>query len=84
MNDSHMQVFKTLLQDYMKGRGAYYNKDMVKEKIMNVDGNFAVLYTLLGYDCDTVNNFLHDAKSSANFIQDIKVKCGGRPAFSIA
>ncbi|CAJ0597879.1 unnamed protein product [Cylicocyclus nassatus] len=84
MNDSHMQVFKSLLNDYIKAKGASYNKDMVHEEIVDVDGNFAILYTLQGYDCDGVNNFLHEAKSSANFIKDIKIKCGGRPQFVVA
>ncbi|CAJ0597878.1 unnamed protein product [Cylicocyclus nassatus] len=79
MNDSHMQVFRSLLNDYVKAKGANYNKDMVQEKIINVDGNFEILYTLQGYDCDEVNKFLHEAKSSTNFIKDIKVKCGERP-----
>ncbi|CAJ0597880.1 unnamed protein product [Cylicocyclus nassatus] len=84
MNDSHMQVFKSLLNDYVKAKGANYDKDMVHEEVVNLDGSFAILYTLQGYDCDGVNKFLHEAKSSANFIKDIKVKCSGRPQFAVA
>ncbi|VDM82331.1 unnamed protein product [Strongylus vulgaris] len=83
MNDSHMQVFKNLVDDYIKTKGVTYNKDLVQEKAVNVDGKFAVLYTLLGYECDRVNNFVHDAKSEANFVTDIKVKCGGKPEFVV-
>ncbi|VDM80705.1 unnamed protein product [Strongylus vulgaris] len=83
MNDSHMKVFKSLVNDYVKSKGVTYNKDLVHDKAINVDGKFAVLYTLLGYDCNRVNNFVHGAKGEANFVTDIRVKCQGKPEFVV-
>ncbi|VDM82664.1 unnamed protein product [Strongylus vulgaris] len=106
MNDSHMKVFKSLVDDYVKSKGVTYNKDLVHDrainvndyvkskgvtynkdlvhdKAINVGGKFAVLYTLLGYDCNRVNNFVHGAKGEANFVTDIRVKCQGKPEFVV-
>ncbi|KHJ80579.1 hypothetical protein OESDEN_19743 [Oesophagostomum dentatum] len=54
-NDNHLQVFRALMDDYMKTKGVIYSKDLVKEQIKNENGMFAVLFIMMGYDCNGVS-----------------------------
>ncbi|KHJ90120.1 hypothetical protein OESDEN_10040 [Oesophagostomum dentatum] len=71
------------MDDYMKTKGVIYSKDMVKEQIKNENGMFAVLFIMMGYDCNGVTSFVRDAKSSTDFITAAKVKCENRPEIVI-
>ncbi|KAK6745751.1 hypothetical protein RB195_012084 [Necator americanus] len=83
MNDSHMQELSAMFSDYAQTSGITFNEDLVDETVKNEDGKFAVVYTVLGADCGAVNNFARQAKSDANFITRIVVKCGAQPELVI-
>ncbi|EYB81762.1 hypothetical protein Y032_0374g203 [Ancylostoma ceylanicum] len=83
LNDEHLNTMRALLSDYAKSKGIVYNRDLVNEAVTKVNDRFAVVYTLLGADCDAVNNFAHGAKNQASFITHMEVKCGGKPEFVI-
>ncbi|EYB81765.1 hypothetical protein Y032_0374g205 [Ancylostoma ceylanicum] len=83
LNDEHLRTMRALLSDYSKSKGIVYNRDLVNEAMTNVNGNFAVVYSVLGADCDQVNNFAHDAKRQASFITHTEVKCGGKTEFVV-
>ncbi|KHJ79185.1 hypothetical protein OESDEN_21175, partial [Oesophagostomum dentatum] len=82
-NDNHLQVFKALMDDYIKTKGVSYSSGLVKEQITNDNGMFAILYTVMGYDCDGVTNFVREGKASTNFITAAKVKCEDRPEITV-
>ncbi|EYB81764.1 hypothetical protein Y032_0374g204 [Ancylostoma ceylanicum] len=83
LNDEHLNTMRALLSDYSKSKEIVYNRDLVNEAVTKVDDKFAVVYTILGADCDQVNNFAHGVKSHAGFITHMEVKCGGKPEFVV-
>ncbi|CAJ0597276.1 unnamed protein product [Cylicocyclus nassatus] len=75
LNDSHLQVFRMLLNDYLKVNGITYNKDLVREQVKNEGGNFAVRYTVLGGDCARIKYLVANGERHAEFIENVIVKC---------
>ncbi|KHJ78304.1 hypothetical protein OESDEN_22076 [Oesophagostomum dentatum] len=57
-NENHLHVFQALLDDYVQSKGLTYDKSLVKTTIKNEGGMFAVLYTIVGYDCDQVSTMI--------------------------
>ncbi|KHJ89495.1 hypothetical protein OESDEN_10676 [Oesophagostomum dentatum] len=83
MNGNHLQVFRALVDDYFKTKQMTYNKDLVTETVKNEDGKFAVVYDILGSDCETVKNFVREGKGSTNFVTAMKLKCGDQTEMEI-
>ncbi|VDM75399.1 unnamed protein product [Strongylus vulgaris] len=83
MNDNHLQVFKNLLNDYIKTKKMSFKKNQVQEKVINVGGKFSLFYTLTNFDCNGFIDFAREGKSNARFVKTIKVKCGGKPETTI-
>ncbi|CAJ0597269.1 unnamed protein product [Cylicocyclus nassatus] len=75
LNDSHLQVFRMLLNDYLKVNGITYNKDLVQEDVKNEGGNFAVHYTVLSGDCARIKYLVANGERHAEFIENVIVKC---------
>ncbi|KHJ88471.1 hypothetical protein OESDEN_11734 [Oesophagostomum dentatum] len=61
-NENHLHVFQALLDDYVQSKGLTYDKSLVKTTIKNEGGMFAVLYTIVGYDCDQVSTIIKKQK----------------------
>ncbi|CAJ0599826.1 unnamed protein product [Cylicocyclus nassatus] len=78
-NTAHLQVFRNLVDASTKYMNIVYDKNRVKDQIINSDGKFGVRYTLNGFDCGRVTKFLEDTVNSAIFITSVKIKCGNRP-----
>ncbi|EYB81766.1 hypothetical protein Y032_0374g206 [Ancylostoma ceylanicum] len=75
LNDEHLKTMRAMVGALML--------DLVNEAVTKVNDRFAVVYTVLGADCDQMNNFAHGVKSQAGFITQMEVKCGGKPEFVI-
>ncbi|KHJ84108.1 hypothetical protein OESDEN_16182 [Oesophagostomum dentatum] len=71
------------MDDYTKTKGVAYSRDLVKEQITNDNGMFAIRYTVMGYNCDGMTNFVREGKAGTSFITAAKVKCENRPEIVI-
>ncbi|EYB91663.1 hypothetical protein Y032_0203g1824 [Ancylostoma ceylanicum] len=83
LNDEHLKTMEALLSDYVKSKNLVYDRSMVHERVANVDGKFAVIYTVQNADCGQVSNFARGARKQAMFVIRMGVRCGGRPEFYI-
>ncbi|EYC02652.1 hypothetical protein Y032_0098g3054 [Ancylostoma ceylanicum] len=83
LNDEHLKTMEALLSDYVKSKNLVYDRSMVHERVTNVDGKFAVVYTVQNADCVQVDNFARGARRQAMFVTRIGLKCGDRPEFFI-
>ncbi|KAK6745467.1 hypothetical protein RB195_011908 [Necator americanus] len=83
MNGSHLNVLKTMIDDFAQMNRVDYKKSLVKESVKNNNGKFAAVYTVQGSGCEEVHNFARGARGNVNFIRKMEIKCGRRPAYVI-
>ncbi|KAK6745603.1 hypothetical protein RB195_011993 [Necator americanus] len=72
-----------MLKNYARIFDATYDEDLVNVTAKNNNGNLAIVFNVLGMDCDTMKNFTRVAKKNVHFIKSVRVKCEGKPEYVI-
>nr|CDJ94742.1 Protein F58B4.4 [Haemonchus contortus] len=80
MIPAYLKVVRTAIEQHSKNQNVFYNRDLIDEKTENIGGKFGVVYTILGVDCDKLNEFIISAKGLSTFIRQVAVTCGGKTA----
>ncbi|PIO68551.1 hypothetical protein TELCIR_09660 [Teladorsagia circumcincta] len=77
MTDSYMAVVKSVVEKQAEDQGIITHEDHIKETAKNIDGKFAVAYTIFDADCAQLKDFITSAKEKSAIIQYATVTCNG-------
>ncbi|XGW14310.1 hypothetical protein V3C99_000549, partial [Haemonchus contortus] len=78
MTSFYLEAVRSVVEQQEKSSGIFYNPELTSVKAENISGKFAVVYTILGVDCDELNHFISSVNGLSALTEQVTITCGGR------